>query len=64
MKFVIDRFEGEWAVMEDENKEIYKFSASAFKNFKEGDVVIISRDENETNKRKERIKSLSEELFE
>ncbi len=61
MKFVIDRFEGEWAIVEGENKEFYKISASALKEFKEGDVIVISKNEND--KRKERIKSLSDELF-
>ena len=62
MNFIIDRFEGEWAIVEGENKEFYKISASALKDFKEGDAIVISKDEN--NKRKERIKSLADELFE
>lgn len=62
MKFVIDRFEGEWAIIEGVNKGFYKISASALKEFKEGDSIVISKDEND--KRKERIKSLSDELFE
>ncbi len=64
MNFVIDRFEGEWAILEGENKEIYKFSASALEDFKEGDVIAILKDENEINRRKDSIKSLSDELFE
>ena len=63
MNFVIDRFEGEWAVLEGEDKEFYKISASALKRFKEGDVIMVCKNVNEINKRGTRIKSLSDELF-
>ena len=63
MKFIIDRFEGDKAIIEDENKNIYEISKSALAGFYEGDVIIISKDEDETNERKNRIENLANELF-
>ena len=63
MKFIIDRFEGDKAIIEDENKNIYEISKSALAGFCEGDVIIISKDEDETNERKNRIDNLANELF-
>ena len=64
MKFVIDRFEGQWAIIEGEDKEMYSISATALKGFKEGDTLVISKDAGESEKRAERIKNLADELFE
>ncbi len=64
MKFVIDRFEGQWAIIEGEDKEMYSISAAAIKGFKEGDTLVISKDTGESEKRAESIKNLADELFE
>ena len=63
MKFVIDRFEGEFAVIEDENKNFHHISKSALSGFAEGDVFVISKNEGENESRKKRIENLAEELF-
>lgn len=64
MKFVIDRFEGEFAIVELENKEIIEIPRSIIPTeAREGDVLTISIDENETEDRKKRIKEKFENLF-
>lgn len=70
MKYVIDRFEGHFAVCEDEkgkmvNIEIVKLP----KDVREGDVVFEDKevfrvDREETESRKNRIKKLTDDLWE
>lgn len=70
MKAIIDRFEGEIAVLELENgtmQDIIKNKLPS--NSKEGDCLIInddniSIDENETNLRRKNIRKLMDDLFE
>lgn len=70
MKFVIDRFEGEYAICEKESGELLKMERSKFPSeASEGDVItidknIITIDRNETQKRKEKIEKLMDELWE
>ncbi|MDI3545153.1 MAG: hypothetical protein PWP68_570 [Rikenellaceae bacterium] len=70
MKGVIDRFEGDYAVVELEDGKMKDIKKSLFPdNAKEGDVIIINEkgikiDIEETHKRKEEINSLMDELFE
>ncbi len=65
MRVIIDRFEGDFAVVELENKTIVNLSRKLVPvEAKEGDVLIIKIDTDETNKRTERIKSLMDDLFE
>jgi len=63
MKFIIDRFEGEFAIIEDENKNFHRISKSALPEFNEGDVLVISKDESEKKRRENRINKLADELF-
>lgn len=69
MKVTIDRFEGNYAVCEKENREMIDIEKSTLpSNVKEGDVLIITCDKiiidlEETKKRKGRINDLMNDLF-
>ena len=61
--FIIDRFEGDYAVIEV-NDEFLNIPKSALpKNAKEGDVLRFTIDNEETTKRKQRINGLMDKLF-
>lgn len=65
MKIVIDRFEEEFIVVELENKQMINIPKAIIPtNAKEGDVISIEVDEDESKKLKENIKSLMTELWE
>ncbi|MBE5961176.1 MAG: DUF3006 domain-containing protein [Lachnospiraceae bacterium] len=70
MRYWIDRFEGIYAVLEDENKKMYNIPRIELpKEAKEGDMVILTKaeyriDEEETRKRKDEIKERMNRLFE
>ena len=70
MKFIIDRFEGDYAILEDENKNMLDILKSSLPDkVKEGDVLILKSnsytiDQDETNKRKDQIQKLMNELWE
>lgn len=69
MRGVIDRFEGEFAVVELYTKEIKNIERKVIpKGAKEGDVLNIGEkitiDYEETEKRKKEIESMMEDLFE
>jgi len=69
MKYIIDRFEGDYAVCEDENKQMVnierrKIPAEAREGYvliQQGDRFIIDIDE--TNRRKQKIQRLMDELW-
>ena len=61
MKFIIDRFEGDYAVVELENGEFADMPKVFVPNAKEGDVVTITVSEDKD--RKKRIEDLANELF-
>ncbi|TCU77300.1 DUF3006 family protein [Tissierella praeacuta] len=64
MRFTIDRFEGELAIVELENREIIEIPKVILPiDAKEGDIIIISLDEKETQDRKKRIQEKFESLF-
>lgn len=69
MKAIIDRFEGEWAVLELEGNISKNISLSMLPHgVKEGDVIIFSNDKwcfdkGETEKLKTEIDKLAEDLF-
>lgn len=64
MRFTIDRFEGELAIVELENREIIEIPKAILPmEAKEGDIIIISVDEKETQDRKKRIQEKFESLF-
>ena len=61
---VIDRFEGNYAVIELDNGNFENMPRLLLPtNAKEGDKIIISIDTNETLARKEDIKSKMNKLF-
>ena len=68
-KFIVDRFEEEYAVLEKENMETVDVLKSDLPEVKEGDVLnyengIYTVDYEETRKRKELIKEKMRKLFE
>ena len=63
-KLIIDRFEEDFAVCETETLEFINIPKAALPlDAKEGDVIAISIDKSETNKRKEKIEGLMNSLF-
>lgn len=65
MKVIIDRFEGEFAIVELENKEVIDMPIDLVpKDAKEGDILEVRIDKEETEKRKKAISSLTEGLWE
>ena len=50
LKVIIDRFEGDYAVVETEDKIMVNLPKSLIPGAKEGDVISISIDEEETKK--------------
>ena len=64
MKVIIDRFEGDYAVVEIDKGKFVNLPKELVPNAKEGDIVIIRVDHEETNKRKEHVKDLMNQLFE
>ena len=70
MKVIIDRFEGDYAICEKEDLEMIDIEIKRLPAYaKEGDVLIIENDDikidsSETNKRKKRIETLIDELWE
>lgn len=64
IKVIIDRFEGEFAVVETEDKEMLNIPHKLLPDACEGDVVTITIDKDETEKRKKNIKNLMNDLFE
>lgn len=64
MKLIIDRFEGDFAVVETKDKLMVNLPISLIPGAKEGDVISIIIDEEETQKRKDNIQKLMDELWE
>ena len=64
MKVIIDRFEGEFAVVEIETGKCINIPKILVPNSKEGDVVNIGIDEKETEDRKKYIQDLMNNVFE
>lgn len=70
MKVVIDRFEGDYAVCEKENREMIDIKKDILpKEAKENDVLDIEGDKilidiEETKKRKKDIEELTKDLWE
>ena len=61
----VDRFEGEWAVVEHQGTTFNLPKTLLPPETKEGDVIVISIavDAGSTEKRRSRIKSLEDDLF-
>ena len=70
MQVIIDRFEGSFAVCEDENRKMINIEKAKLpKEAKEGSVLIIQGDNIEidhieTENRKDRIKKMMDSLWE
>ncbi|MDD3840920.1 MAG: DUF3006 domain-containing protein [Clostridia bacterium] len=64
MKVIIDRFEGDYAVVELPDMSTVDMSKQLLpEGAKEGDVISISIDIEETKNRKEKIEKLMDELW-
>lgn len=64
MKFTIDRFEGEYAVVELENMDIIDLPIKILpEGAKEGDILEISINHEETEERKENIEEKFKRLL-
>jgi len=64
--FIIDRFEGDWAIIETENRHTFNMPRSSLPlGLKEGDVINIqvSIDLVATKERTEKSKRMVENLF-
>ncbi len=64
MQVIIDRFEGEYAVVEIDPTHFANLPKVLVKEAKEGDVIDILINKEETKKRKDKIKELMNDLFE
>lgn len=65
MRLIIDRFEGDFAIVELENGETVDISKKIIPdNVIEGDVIDITVNKEETKKIKEIIEKLCEDLWE
>lgn len=65
MKVTIDRFEGNYVIVELPNRSTVDMPKQLVpEDAKEGDILNIDIDKNETVKRKERIKKLMDDLWE
>jgi len=63
MRIIIDRFEGDFAVVELENKLFANMPKSLVPlGAKEGSVLSIELDEKETEKRKQNISELKDKV--
>ncbi len=63
MKFTVDRIEENFAVIITEDKRKFDIPLDLLSPCKEGDAFNLSKDEEETKTRGERIESLADELW-
>ncbi|HHV32522.1 DUF3006 domain-containing protein [Caproiciproducens sp. LBM24188] len=64
MKYTIDRFEGEFAVVELENQQFVNIPRSAIPmEAKEGDILNVQVDHEETEKRRKHIQKLMDDVW-
>ena len=70
MQLIIERFEGNFAVCEDENKNIINIKKEEIpEDAKEGDILVLEKnkyivDYTETQNRKKYIQELTKDLWE
>jgi len=65
MKVIIDRFEGDYAVIELPDMSTVNMPIQLIpKGAREGDVLIIEIDAEETKNRREQVKKLMDDLWE
>lgn len=63
MNVLIDRFEGDFAVLETPDKKFFNVPKDLLSDFSEGDVLLIEKDLNETEKRQKNVKDTFSALF-
>lgn len=63
MKIILDRFEGDFGIVELEDKSFVEIPKVLISNAKEGDVITINIDKDETERQKKEIESLMNDLF-
>lgn len=64
MKYTIDRFEENFAVVELENRSFVNIPITALpSDAKEGDIISVRIDEEETAGRKKKIQSMMQDLW-
>lgn len=63
MEVIIDRFEGEYAVVEIEKGKLINIPRILVPDAKEGDTIKIIVDKEATKKRQEHVKDLVNDLF-
>ncbi len=64
MNFTIDRFEGNYAIVELENRKMLNVPREILPvNAKEGDIISLSIDGKSTKERKDNISKLMEDLW-
>lgn len=64
MLYVVDRIEKDVLILEGEEDVFYEVPKSLLPEAKEGDCVEIHINKEETEKRREKVRRLMEELFE
>ena len=65
MNFTIDRFEGDFAVVEAETGEFFNIPKGLLpEDALEGDVFSLTKNTEETDNRKKRVENLMNDLFE
>lgn len=63
MKVIIDRFEGDLAIVEIEEGLFATISKELIPNADEGDIINISIDKTEAKNKREKINNLINDLF-
>ena len=64
MKIIVDRFEGEYVVVELEDKQLINMPRKLLpRDAKEGSVISINIDQEATDKRRKRIDGLMNQLW-
>lgn len=64
MKWIVDRIEGDYAVVEFEDGKTADIPLISLpENIREGTVINVSADKSETEKRRENIDNLAKKLF-
>lgn len=64
LKVIIDRFEVDFAIVETLEKAMYNIPIVLVPGSREGDVISIIIDEDETQKRKDNIQRIMNDLWE
>ena len=63
-RLVIDRFEGNFAILVDDDEKTYNVDKNLFLNNKEKDIIYIERDEEAKRAKLNEVEDLMNRLFE